>query len=333
MIKNYINHIALVLDKSGSMSGLTAEVIKVFDATVKHLALLSQQSDQETRISCYLFADTVECLIYDKDVLRLPSIKEFYKPSGNTALIDATLKAIEDLEKTATLYGDHSFLIYTLTDGENNRNGHRATELLNKIKGLPENYTIACLAPNQTAVFAAKSAGFSANNIQIWSTDNKGIHEVAEVVKQSTSAYFQARSQGVRGTKNLFNIDLAKVNVSSVRSALQELSAKDYLVLPIRQDGAPIKEYVENFTKLPYVQGSAYYELTKKETVQSNKQVAIQNKLNGKIYSGLNARNMLGLPNQEVKVAPSDFGDWNLFIQSNSVNRKLVKGTNLLVLK
>lgn len=330
-INSYINHIVFVIDASGSMSGLSNEVVKVFDGQIKNLAKRSQELDQETRVSVYLFSDTVQCLIYDKDVLRLPSLKSFYRASGGTALIDGTLKALEDLAKTPELYGDHAFLTYVLTDGEENQSRSSTATMAAKLKALPDNWTVAVLVPGATSVHEVKKFGFPANNVQVWSTDSAGINEVGNVISQTTDNFMRARATGVRGTKNLFNVDVSKLSTSAVSSNLQELSPSEYVILPVRQD-AVIKEYVESWIKGGYRQGSAYYELMKKEIIGAGKQLAIQNKKNGKIYSGLNARGVLGLPTHEIKVAPADFGEWNIFVQSTSTNRKLIKGTTLLVL-
>src|SRR5688572_10516672 len=102
-IKNYINHIVFVLDESSSMGHLTQKVIEVFDGQIKHLATRSQEMDQETRVSVYNFNDNTRNIVYDKDVLRLPSLKGHYSPSGCTALLGATLKALEDLKETPEL--------------------------------------------------------------------------------------------------------------------------------------------------------------------------------------------------------------------------------------
>ena len=61
--------------------------------------------------------------------------------------------------------------------------------------------------------------------------------------------------------------------------------------------------------------------------------IVFQDKLNGKVYSGVNARAMLALPDQEVKVNPASHNAFDIFVQSTSTNRKLIKGTKLLVLK
>lgn len=332
LVQTYINHVVFVIDRSGSMGGMESEVIKVFDSQISVLAQRSKELDQETRASVYLFADTVECIVYDKDVLRLPSLKNLYNVYGGTAMIDGTLKALEDLAKTPELYGDHAFLTYVLTDGYENQSRHTAGDISKKLSGLPENWTVAVLVPNQQGVFEAKKFGFSPNNIQIWNTDAKGISEIGKTISKTTDAFMQARATGVRGTKNLFSLDTSNLNTKTVAAKLEEIKAADYTILPVRQD-AVIKEYIESWTKEAYRQGSAYYELTKKEKVGAGKQIAVQNKLNGKVYSGLSARQVLGLPNTEVQVAPAATTEYTIFVQSTSVNRKLIKGTNILVLK
>ncbi len=335
MISNYINHIAFALDSSQSIadSGLTDTIIKVFDNQIRYLAQRSKELEQETRVSIYTFADSVTPLVYDRDVLRLPSIEGLYQPAGWTAMIDGTLKAIEDLEKTAMLYGNHAMLVYTIGDGLENRSRNSPATLATKLKGLPDFWTTACFVPDQNGLFEAKKSGYLATNISIWdATSKKGVQEVGEVLRQTTDTFMRARATGVRGTKNLFSLDTSKVNTQAVKTTLKELSPTEYFVFPVGRKVA-IKDFVESWTKEPYRIGSAYFALSKPEKVQSHKQICIQHKTTGKVYSGPNARKLLGLPDCEVKVAPADFNDYQIFTQSTSVNRLLVPGTNLLVMK
>ena len=61
--------------------------------------------------------------------------------------------------------------------------------------------------------------------------------------------------------------------------------------------------------------------------------MAVIEKATGKMYSGVKARSLLGLPAFEVKASPADFIRFDLFVQSTSTNRKLVKDTHLIVFK
>ena len=331
-IQNYINHITFVVDASSSMGDFSNQVVTVFDNQIKHLARRSKELDQETRVSVYLFADEVRCLIYDMDVMRLPSLAGFYEAYGMTALVDGTLKAIEDLQKTPELYGDHAFLIYTLTDGEENKSRNCASTLARKIGSLPENWTLAALVPNQNGIYEAKKAGFPSDNCSIWDTNSiRGVESAGSVIQKTTDTFMTNRSKGIRGTKTLFKMD---VNVSSaaVRSNLDELERSEYIVIRIQQK-EQIRDCVENRTGKTYINGSAYYQLTKPETIQAKKLICIKDKNNGKVYTGVAARQLLGLPNTNARVTPGNLKNFDVYVQSTSYNRALVPGTTLIVLK
>jgi hypothetical protein len=331
MIQNLINHVVFVVDQSGSMGHLTSETVRVFDNQVKYLAQRSQELNQETRVSVYVFNREVRCLVYDMDVMRLPSLKGHYSPNGSTALIKGVTTAIDELGQTATIHGDHAFLIYTLTDGQETENRYGGPALASKIKSLPENWTLAVLVPNSQSVFEAKNYGFPAQNIAVWETTSEGAKEVDNVITRSVNNFMVGRSTGSRGTKNLFQIDTANLTPRVLSNKLDELSGGEYLLLNVRRDEV-IKPFVESWTTKSYVPGSSYYQLVKKEKIQPYKQVCIQNRRNGKVYSGSKARQMLGLGNSEVTATPGSYGDFDVYVQSTSVNRKLPAGTKLIVL-
>lgn len=330
MENNYINHIGLVLDRSGSMNSVRNEVVTVADMQVQYLAQRSRELDQETRMTVYTFDTEVECVYYDKDVLRLPSLKGKYQLGGMTALIDATLKAINDLKKTATLYGDHAFLLYVLTDGaENASTRHSSDELKRTLMSLPDNWTVAVMVPNQNGVFEAKRFGFSPNNIAVWDTTPQGMQEVGRVIRESTDNFMVGRSKGIRSTKGLFELDVDNLRPEVVKSALTFAPKGSYTTLVV-QHSEPISAFVERETGRPYRIGSAFYELTKTEEIQAQKQLCVRDSF-GNLYKGPEARQILGLPNYSLKVRPSDYSDYDVFVQSTSVNRKLVAGTTVIV--
>jgi hypothetical protein len=332
MNKHLINHIVFVVDESGSMQLLSKDVVKVFDSQIQHLAQRSQELDQETRVSVYLFNYSSKCIIWDRDVLRLPSLSTFYRAAGGTSLIDATILAIDELKQTPELHCDHAFLAYVLTDGGENGSSHTPKELTDKLSKLSDNWTVAALVPDESGKMHAETFGFPLDNIQIWSTTEQGIQEVGATIRTATENFMQARAKGVRSTKSLFNLDVSGLSKTAVKTNLTALRPNQYRLLPVHKDVA-IKPFVEKFTKEEYRQGSGYYQLTKKETIQNHKQIVVQEKSTGKIFSGPEARTMLGLPSYEVKVAPDTHNQFNIFVQSTSVNRKLVGGTNLIVLK
>lgn len=334
MSQNYINHIALVIDASGSMDHLERDVVKVADSQIEYLARRSKELDQETRVTVYTFDTKVSCLVYDKDVLRMPSIKGLYRIGGSTALVDATLKALDDLSQTPELYGDHAFLTYVLTDGEENASRHSSGTLAQRVRGLKDNWTVACFVPNQNGKFEAKKFGFPSDNIAVWDTSSsKGLSEVGKTIREATDTFMSSRAQGVRGYKNLFNMSDAVAHVSKkdVAAALPRLHPGQFRLFDVTQDGR-IDEFVERKTKRAYKLGEAYYQLSKPEKIQPQKAVALLDKKSKGVYVGAEARKLLQLPSYEVKVAPASHPDFEIFIQSTSVNRKLIEGTKLLLI-
>lgn len=332
-VKNLINHVALVLDGSGSMASLKNHVITIADQLVETLAEKSKETDQETRVSLYVFEDRgdIQCHTFDKDVLRMPSLKGLYRTVGQTPLIDATLKSVDDLKQTAVLYGDHAFLIYVLTDGAENASTNKAATLEAAIKKLEDNWTLACFVPNNASASEAKRWGFPNENVQIWEASQKGLREVGETITRTVSSYYTMRSQGVRGSRNLFTMDLGKLSTTKLAKKLKPLNFGQYRLLDVKQD-TPIAEFIETELRRPYKLGEGYYQLVKPEKVQAQKGVAIFHKKKYELYAGDAARQMIGLPDYEVKVGPEFNQDFDIFIQSTSTNRKLLAGQKLVVM-
>lgn len=343
--KNLANHVAFVLDASASMDHLAEKVIEVADRQVAALASNSQQYKQETRISIWVFSDphNIECVVWDMDVLRLPSIAEFYQPSGNTALIDATLKSIEDLGTVSQIYGDHSFLMFVWTDGEENRSVVKDPAVLSrKINSLPDNWTVAALVPNIQGVAMAKRFGFPAGNIQIWDASTaQGMEEASDTITRAHTNYMEARAtSGLRSTTSLFDMSSSAVNAATIQAAgLAPLDTSEYILTTVvygsgfRDGDDWISTYTTNVLGHQYVAGRGYYQLTLAPVkVQVQKDIAIVEKKSGKVYTGKNARALLGLPDMVVTLRAEQNPDYDIFIQSTSPNRKLLHGQKYLYL-
>lgn len=331
-VQKLTNHIALVVDRSGSMSHLSTNVVDVFDNEINHLRQRSIDLDQETRVSIYLFDDNVNCLAFDMDVMRVKTLRGLYTIGGQTAMMDATGLAIKELGMIPELHSDHAFLIFCLTDGQENRSRQYTSQSLSKlINGLPEHWTVVAQVPNAHGIHEAKQFGFPSGNIQVWDTSSRGLESAAQSTRSAMDTYMTNRAAGTRGTRQFFTTDLGNVAVKDVTKKLDQLRSHEYSIYDVRKTSG-IKAFVESWEK-EYIKGSAYYELNKKESIQNYKQIAIQNRKNGKVYGGDGARQLLQLPAYEVRVNPGDHGDWRIFVQSTSLNRILIPGTQLLVMR
>ncbi|MFJ6794945.1 vWA domain-containing protein [Streptomyces sp. NPDC091268] len=341
--QNFINHVALVLDASSSMSHLSGKVVEVADQQIAYLARRSQELDQETRVTVYVFADKVECVIYDKDVLRMPSLKQLYRAGGMTALLAASLKSQRELAQTAQLYGDHSFLTFVLTDGQENAS-HRCPDAPSRvprelveavaemIETQQDNWTLAVLVPDQMGKREAMQCGFPKENIAVWdATSTQGLEEAGQVIKDATEKFMVGRTKGIRGSRAVFSTGADAVNKETIKAAgLTPVEASAYQLIPVARE-AGIREWVVE-SGHTYRTGGAYYELSKPEKIQARKQIAVLEKKTDKVYTGPEARTLLGLPAAEARVKPDHNDDFTIFVQSTSVNRKLVSNTRLLLM-
>lgn len=331
--QNYVNHIAFVLDASGSMYRHKAALIKVADDQIAHLARRSKELNQETRVSIFAFASQARCLIWDMDVLRLPSIASLYNTGGNTVLIDATLLSQRDLAMTPEKYGDHSFLTFVLTDGEENSSRENPYILTNLISNQPSHWTMAALVPNILAKREAQRFGFPKENIAVWDTDSDtGMEDAGTIIRAATDSYMQARTTGVRGTRSLFSTGADAVNAQTVaQMGLLPLpdSAYKLIVVPPGQNETQIRDFIKS-CGYTYVLGNAYYQLKRRTKIQANKLVAVVERSTSKVYLGKQARDLIGLPDRETTVRPNHNPKFDIYVQSTSVNRKLFTGDHVM---
>lgn len=369
--KNLTTHVALVLDRSVSMRDLAEKTVQVADELVEFLAGQSKKMNQEWRVSVYTFGDDVNCHIWDMDVLRLPSMKEHYRIGGSTALIDATMTALDDFDKITEHRGDHSFLAYVITDGEENVSrgtGQRpafgraprtglATELKNRIGGLQDNRTVSLLVPDERGVRMAQSFGFPTGNILVWDASSEaGMEKAARTIQESATTYMRARTTGVRSTTSLFvgeNVDAKSIKdakliplptenrrfvlVTKSRSTeslfferpINRVTKKR--LVPDKAWHVEIKDFVDAAYP-PYRVGMAFYELIKAERVTADKRIAVVDNNTKQVYVGDGARRLLSLPNGDCRVKPTLNPGYKIFVESNSVNRHLRLGTEVLLL-
>lgn len=336
--QNDITHVALVLDASSSMTYVGSKLVQVADGLIAHLARRSQELDQETRVSVYTFswADNIRCAIYDRDVLRLSTLAKHYQVGGNTALCKATLEALNDLAMTPEKHGRHSFLMYVLTDGEENASSAQdRRDLPQALAALPDHWTVACMVPDTQGVQEAKRFGFPPGNIDKWdATSARGVEEAVRRIQTTADHFMTQRSQSggtFRGTRSLFSTGADVVNATTVKSALVPLDTSAYVLTHVAER-TRIDDWVNISMGLRYQVGRGYYELVKSEKIQPQKKIMVLEKSTQKVYHGPAARQILGLPDMEVRVKPDANKEYTILVQSTSVNRILPEHTKLLYL-
>jgi hypothetical protein len=348
-VPNLVDHVGLVFDGSSSMSyyGHDKTLIKVADGLIRHLAERSKEMGREVRVSVFRFADDYRCLLWELDVLRMPSIANLYEANGNTALWSAIIQSQQDLAMIPQKYGDHGFVTYVITDGENNRGNHSAQDVAEFLAKQPDNCSVGILVPNRAAVDTARRAGIPGGNVEIWDTTSAtGIADAGATVTRSYDNYAAARTTGTRSSKNLFG-GAAVVNQATIASAgLKPIDPKTYKLIPVTPPPGFVKDvdvieigpFVRSVNNGMYQVGSVYYPvlpaLKRNPRIGPEKGIVILHKSSNMAYTGPGVRTLLGLPEDGlVTVKPDANPEYTVYVESTSSNRHLTPHSKILMFK
>lgn len=117
-------------------------------------------------------------------------------------------------------------------------------------------------------------------------------------------------------------------SVSSVSTGLIPVNPSRFQVFVVDRI-TPIKQFVTDMD-IKFRIGRGFYELTKPSLIQEKKEVIVEDRITGQKYTGNEAREILGIPSGTRGTARPSSSKWKIFIQSTSVNRKLLPGTSFL---
>jgi hypothetical protein len=179
MKKDYTD-ITILLDKSGSMAGLTDETIIGFNTYVED----QKKEPGECRITLIQFATTAVITYTAADVKSLSKLnRETYRADGSsTALIDSFVYAIDTTgERLAALPESErpeKVIFLTLTDGiENASRKHTKAQLKEKITHQTNNYNWQFIyqGANQDAIAEAANYGIAMNKAMTFGANDAGM--------------------------------------------------------------------------------------------------------------------------------------------------------------
>lgn len=209
MARKTITRVALILDKSGSMSPLR-------DATIggvnEYLSTLKGDKESNYKVSLTLFDTTVEKLWEDLPVKDLELKHTNYSPMGGTALYDAVCGTIKALKKDKK---NKKVIIAIMTDGEENSSREfTEDQMASCVKECSDlGWAITYLGANQDAWAKAKQWGFSAQNVANYNATDLGTRAVfrnhsvatmsfsADATASNASFYSKAQIDDIESTK------------------------------------------------------------------------------------------------------------------------------------
>jgi len=149
---------------------------------------------------------------------------------------------------------------------------------------------------------------------------------------------FQAEIQGKKGmTRNLASVFSTLGGVLIIvkeRPGLVPVPAGRFQVLWVDKKPNNKKQKISDFVKaqgLSFKKGRGFYEFMKPELIQETKEVVLMDNETGDMFTGDEARKMIGLPyGQRARIKPTLLPGFTIFVKSTSWNRGLVGGTQFL---
>lgn len=330
--KQLINHVIVLLDDSGSMDNCYTTAVQQLENSLQKLKETAAAANQKTLVTMYLFSDRVARIKDQQPIEQLTTLDRSFRRGGRTMLIDATVEAIRYIRSRPVAKDtDTAYLVLCATDGGDNHTSYGPEFLKKLVQDIQATdlWTLAFMVPPGTKRRTERN-GIPEGNIIEWENTKRGAEVAFAAVGHALDSYSAVRSAGFTSTKKFFvKTDLSALTKTEVTQKLQQLGNFKFATVEKEQ---AINEFAAEKTGKPYVTGSLFYALTKKETVQASKDVLLVEKGTKVVYGGPQARAMLGLPvGQEATVDPGNHSNWDVYVKSTSYNRILVRGTKVLI--
>lgn len=260
-------YVSIILDRSGSMSGTRQLTVTGYNEQVEQIQ--TDAKDQDIFVSLVTFNGNVFEHFWNENADKLvKSSYEDYNPNGSTALYDALGYTIDKLQKTTQEEEGTSYLIITITDGEENASQqYKDSELLkHKIESLQKdkNWTFTFMGCSKDSMFRlARATGTSVANCAVWNNSNS-VGALGGLVenKKKLSKYFSSRRRGEVKTVNYHSADAdycadyhdADLDLEAVSGTLRD-SIKCCAALP--DDAMSLQQNASGCANLDALYGNA----------------------------------------------------------------------------
>lgn len=321
-------HVAFVIDSSGSMFSYVAPLKAAYDKLLMGFEQDATNYGMDVVVSRIDVSTTAR--IAFRGLSPAHARGHHYTASGGTALLDGMGLAITCIEERLA----DSNLIMVLTDGEENESRlythYQIADML-KARQAAGNWTMAFQLPQGLADRFCRLYSVPRENAIEWEQTCEGFDRTMNHAVGRSATFIAAVNSGQMASSSFYvETDLSRLTQTQLKNNLQDVASR-FKSITVEKE-CSVRSLVEVKTGKPYVLGSAFYQLMKKELVQPQKEVLIVEKGNKAIYGGIEARNLIGLPQgSKAKVIPGNHANYDIFVQSSSTNRILPRGTKVLI--
>ena len=196
-------HMAVILDRTGSMESIRDDTIGGFNA------FLNEQKQQPGKATLTLVQfdsqDPYEVIHQVKTIKEVPELtKETYVPRANTPLLDAIGRGINDLEKCLSDMKEDDrpskVVFVVITDGQENASREfRRDQILKMINEKEKQYgwQFVFLSADLDAINDAMDHGFQAKAAMAFDQTGVGVKNAWASVSQNISDYRSSKAKDV----------------------------------------------------------------------------------------------------------------------------------------
>lgn len=345
--------VLISFDTTGSMSPCIAEVRRRIDESLSKLF----SNIPDLRIAILAHGDYCDFnkpydVIYTSFSDDKRYLKTFIKETPNTHGGDAD----ECYEKVLHIANQMDWVADTrilllIGDAEPHPVGYKYNSLVNYFDWVVEAQK---LAEKKVSIYSIQALGRSGSNgfytriANLTNGRKLDLNQFTDAVETIIASCYHSVGKlddyrvelesGFKLNRNLANmlkqLD-SKMEISDVRytksdkSGLIPVSPTRFQIVNV-DTVCEIKPFVESIGA-KFKKGRGFYQFTKSEMVQENKEVVLRNKVTGDMFTGSEAREYIGLPfGTRGQIRPSYFADYEVYIQSTSTNRKLMPKTKFL---
>lgn len=200
-------HVAIVLDRSGSMESCRDATISGFNEYITGIRNAAQ-SGRNTRVSLSVFNHDLETILFETPVDRLrPLSRETYVPNGNTAMLDAVGHTLDRLVSEVQDGADDAFLVCIISDGyENASRRYTYSDVAERIQQLTSsgNWTFTYLGSNQDLSVISQQLNIPQGNVASYAATASGTLEAWERQAASTESLMRDIASGNRASSRFY---------------------------------------------------------------------------------------------------------------------------------
>lgn len=204
-------HVAIILDRSGSMDSCRDATISGFNEYVDTLDKGARDTGLRTKVSLAVFNQETVTPLFRAPLERLHRLdRRSYVPGGNTAMLDAVGMTLDRLVMEVRKPQEKAFVVCIMSDGyENASRNYTYADIAERIGRLTAegNWTFTYLGSNQDLGQVADQMHIPRGNMASYSPTPEGTDRAWRRHGTQTLQRMQDINQGVAGSSSFYGSD------------------------------------------------------------------------------------------------------------------------------